>query len=83
MKLTKERIGCAINPHAFRHAAATSIAFADPEHVQITKSILGHGSLASSERYYNLAQAFEAARRWDAHVQRLRDGHRDEFIGEE
>jgi integrase/recombinase XerD len=64
MELTEERLGRAINPHAFRHAAATSIAFADPEHVRITKPILGHGSLAASEEYYNLAQAFEASRRF-------------------
>src|SRR5579864_3142497 len=77
MELTEERLGRAINPHAFRHAAATSIAFADPEHVRITKSILGHGSLAASEEYYNLAQAFEASRRYDEQVRRLRGSARD------
>jgi integrase/recombinase XerD len=83
MKLTKDRLGRAINPHAFRHSAATSIAFADPEHVQITKNILGHGSLASSELYYNLAQQFEAARRWDEHIDGLRDARRDESVGDD
>ncbi len=77
MSLTEKRLGRAINPHAFRHAAATSIAFADPEHVRITKTILGHGSLAASEAYYNLAQAFEAARRYSEHIRALRDGGRD------
>jgi integrase/recombinase XerD len=80
MELTEERLGRAINPHAFRHAAATSIAFADPEHVRITKSILGHGSLTSSERYYNLAQASEAARRYNEQIRRLRGSARDATI---
>ncbi|MFL6690423.1 MAG: tyrosine-type recombinase/integrase [Alphaproteobacteria bacterium] len=74
MKLTKERLGRAINPHAFRHAAATSIAFADPEHVQIIKTILGHGSLATSAEYYDLAQAAEASRRYNEHLDALRRG---------
>ena len=72
MKLTEERLGRAINPHAFRHAAATSIAFSDPEHVSITKSILGHTTLASSEQYYNLAQEAEATRRYHEHLASLR-----------
>jgi hypothetical protein len=41
--------------------AATSIAFADPEHVQIIKSILGHGSLVTSTEYYDLTQSAEAS----------------------
>jgi site-specific recombinase XerD len=77
MSLTEKRLGRAINPHSFRHAAATSIAFGDPDHVRITKSILGHASLAASEAYYNLAQAFEASRRYYEHIRALRDGGRD------
>jgi len=78
MKLTKKALGRAINPHAFRHAAATSIAFADPEHVQIIKSILGHGSLATSAEYYDLANAAEASRRYNEHLDALRsEGHYD------
>lgn len=71
--LTEEKLGRAINPHAFRHAAATSIAFADPEHVRIIMPILGHGSLATSDEYYNLAQAVEASRRYYEHLQSLRE----------
>ncbi len=80
MKLTQERLGRAINPHAFRHAAATSIAFSDPEHVMMTKSILGHSTLAASERYYNLAQetgssaAVSRASRDGAHTTAVENG---------
>jgi integrase/recombinase XerD len=72
MNLTKIRLGVAINPHAFRHAAATSIAFHDPEHVRIVMSILGHSTLATSEHYYILAQTTEAARRYHQHIDKLR-----------
>jgi integrase/recombinase XerD len=80
MEYTRDKLGRAINPHAFRHAAATSIAFADPEHVRIIKSILGHGSIATSEEYYNLAQATEASRRYNEHIDALRHGSRDDSI---
>lgn len=59
---TKARFGHAINPHLFRDCAATSIAVEDPEHVRIIKSILGHTSLETSERFYNQAQSMSAQR---------------------
>jgi integrase len=78
MRLTKERLGFAINPHSFRTAAATSIAFEAPEKVLITKEILGHSTMRTSEAYYNLAQAVEASRRHQDHVGSLRRIGRDE-----
>jgi hypothetical protein len=56
----------------FRGSAATSITTDDPEHVAITRSLLGHSMLRTSERYYKQAGAMEAARRHQAHVLRLR-----------
>ena len=44
-----------MRPHAFRHVVATSIAETDPEHVGIIKDILGHATLAMSEKHYNRA----------------------------
>jgi integrase/recombinase XerD len=58
---TRKQFGRHINPHLFRDCAATSIAFEDPEHVQITTSILGHATLSTSERYYNHALSVKAA----------------------
>ncbi|WPZ34045.1 site-specific integrase [Thalassobaculum sp. OXR-137] len=59
---TKARFGHAINPHLFRDCAATSIAIEDPEHVRIIKSILGHTSLETSQRFYNQGQSMSAQR---------------------
>ena len=60
--LTRAKFGHAVTPHLFRDSAATSVATEDPEHVYITKSILGHSSLKTSQRYYNHARSLEAVR---------------------
>jgi hypothetical protein len=70
--LTRARLGVAINPHLFRDCAATSIALDDPAHVLITRDVLGHRTLATSQRHYNQAGSLEAARVWQAQVRRLR-----------
>jgi len=75
-KLTKARFGHVVSPHLFRDAAATSIAIEDPEHVLITREILGHRTLRTSERHYNHAQSLEALRRHQAHVLQLRKSTR-------
>ena len=53
-----------VNPHLFRDAAATTIALDRPEQVRMAARLLGHRSFATTERYYNLARAAEAARAW-------------------
>jgi integrase len=73
MALTKEVFGHSIHPHLFRDSAATSIACEDPTHVYITKSILGHTTLRTSERHYIHAQSLEATRRYQARVLELRE----------
>jgi len=72
MKLTQAKFGHAVSPHLFRDSAATSIAINDPEHVLITRSILGHRTLRTSERHYNHAQSREALRRYQKRVLELR-----------
>ena len=71
-KVTKRHFGVAINPHLFRHCAATTIAIEDPQHVSIAKSLLGHSSLATTEVHYNQARALEAGRVYHAHIRELR-----------
>ncbi len=75
-KVTKRRFGVAINPHLFRHCAATTIAIEDPRHVGIAKSLLGHSSLATTEAHYNQARALEAGRAYHAHIRELRRSSR-------
>jgi integrase/recombinase XerD len=58
---TRAAFGQPVNPHLFRDAAATTIALDSPEQVRLAGALLGHRSFATTERYYNLARAAEAA----------------------
>lgn len=71
-KLTEERFGHVVSPHLFRDSAATSIAIEDPEHILIVRSVLGHASLQTSERYYTHARMLEASRRYQQRILELR-----------
>ena len=75
-KRTKEAFGTAINPHAFRHAAATTLAIHDPEHVRLAAPVLGHRSLSTTEKSYNLAKSLDAHRRYRDALSRLRQPSR-------
>jgi site-specific recombinase XerD len=72
---TRAKFGHEINPHLFRDSAATSIAVEDPESVHITRNILGHGTLRTSEQHYNHAQSLEASRRYQRRILELRSRH--------
>src|SRR5215217_2463066 len=63
---TRVAFGQLVHPHLFRDAAATTIALDSPEQVRLAGPLLGHRSFATTERYYNLARAAEAARAWHA-----------------
>lgn len=62
--LTGDKFGRRVSPHLFRDCAATSVAIDDPQHVGIIKSILGHTTLRTSERHYNMATSLTASRRF-------------------
>ena len=59
---TREAFGKAINPHAFRDASATTLTIADPARVRSAAPLLGHRSLATTEKYYIQATGLEAQR---------------------
>jgi len=71
-KRTAAWFGRPVNPHSFRHAAATSIAIEDPEHVGIVMRVLGHSSFRTAEKHYNKATSVEAARRYQKLIANLR-----------
>ncbi len=75
-RLTKAAFGAHINPHLFRDCAATMIAIDDPDHVHIIPAILGHSSMATSERHYNQARSLEAGRRYHATLGAVRASKR-------
>ncbi len=57
---TKKKFGHSLNPHGARDSVATTVAIEDPQHVGSTKSLLGHTTWQTSERYYNMAGSMEA-----------------------
>jgi len=70
---THAEFGIALNPHLFRDCAATWIAIYNPEHVHIVAAILGHSTLETSEKYYNLADGLEAGRRYHDAIEERRN----------
>jgi integrase/recombinase XerD len=60
-ELTEKKFGRPVNPHLFRDCTATSIALDDPNYVYITKTLLGHTTMKTSERYYNHALSRKAS----------------------
>jgi integrase len=46
--------------HLFRDTAATAIAIDRPEQARLAVPLLGHHSLATTERHYNLASIADA-----------------------
>jgi site-specific recombinase XerD len=71
-RLTRRRLGVAVNPHLFRDCAATSIALLDPGHVRMAARVLGHATPATTEKHYNQAQALEASRAHAAVIRAIR-----------
>lgn len=69
---TKAEFGKAINPHTFRSIAATTIAECSPEESSAIMDVLGHGSMRTSERFYNRAGMIAAGE----HYHRSLDAHR-------
>lgn len=61
---TEGEFGTAINPHSFRHLAATTIATDDPDGVIGIQSVLGHTSDRSGQKHYNKAKTVDAGRRY-------------------
>lgn len=59
--VTLKGLGRSLSPHLFRDCAATAIALHAPAQVGITKSVLGHATLRSSQEHYNQANGFSAS----------------------
>ena len=70
--VTKQYFGHAVSPHLFRDCAATGIAIHDPKHVGITKAVLGHATLTSSQKYYNQATSLTAVSAYQDVISKLR-----------
>jgi site-specific recombinase XerD len=78
---TREAFGDPLTPHLFRDCAATSVAIEDPDHVRISAAILGHHSLATTQRYYDQSRMLEAGRHYQSSLGKLRDSIRRKARG--
>jgi integrase/recombinase XerD len=58
---TRDAFGQSVNPHLFRHCAATTIAILEPGRIGVARDLLGHASLATTNAYYNQARSIEAS----------------------
>lgn len=72
-KVTDRHLGVPLRPHHFRHVAATSIAEIDPEHVNVIRDVLGHSTLAMSEKHYNRATGISSCNALQSIVEDIRD----------
>ena len=59
---TQKALGFPVNLHRFRHAAATFWSVRDPVNVRGVKDLLGHGTFATTEQHYIMAQSRMAGR---------------------
>jgi len=59
---TKRAFGFTVNPHRFRHAAASFWSIHDPVNVRGAKDLLGHASFGMTEKHYLMAQSRLAGR---------------------
>ena len=71
-KRTEGAFGFPVNLHLFRDCAATMIAERDPRHVRVSRDLLGHSRLETTDRYYNHAQSHHAALAYQAGIAALR-----------
>ncbi len=69
---TRTEFGRPINPHSFRHLAATTKADAEPENITDLQSMLGHSSMRSSEKFYNQSKMLDSGLRYQATIEDIR-----------
>ncbi len=73
---TTERLGIRITPHDARDAAATTWAIAAPDKVGVSRDLLAHSDLRTTQKYYNRARGVEASRAHGHVIARLKRCYR-------
>lgn len=76
-RINEANSGSTMTLHGFRHSVTSDITAHLPQHVGIIKTVLGHAS-PLSQKYYDLAAAYEAQHRWHAVLEGVRQKDRDE-----
>lgn len=63
-----------VSPHGFRDAVATTIALTAPGQIGIVTPLLGHRSIVTAQRHYNLAGMTSAAKAWHELLHQIEQG---------
>jgi integrase/recombinase XerD len=69
---TKRSLGVKVNPHRFRHIAATSMVLAAPSGIDAARSLLAHATTNTTEGYYILGRSVATSRQHANLIERLR-----------
>ena len=70
-KRTAKEFGQDLTPHLFRDSSVTTLVRDAPESALLTKSILGHTTIETTNKHYNQAQMIDASRRHASLMERL------------
>lgn len=68
---TRIAYGCDLTPHLFRDASVTTLVRDAPASAQLTKAILGHSTIETTNKHYNQAKMVDASRRHTSLMEHL------------
>jgi integrase/recombinase XerD len=72
VQFTQRALGSKINPHRFRHIAASSLVLSSPDMIEAARALLAHARTATTEQHYILGQSVAVSRQHAELVNRLR-----------
>jgi integrase/recombinase XerD len=71
LQVTAKHLGCSINPHLFRDAAATFIAETIPERALLAAGVLQHRNLQITRKHYIRGQQHQMVHRYQSAIDAL------------
>ena len=69
---TLQALGQPVNPHLFRHCAATTVAILQPGRILVARDLLDHVSMTTTKAHYIKARSIEASRHYAGVLKQLR-----------
>lgn len=76
-KRTKDAFGIDMTPHLFRDVAVTATVRHSPEAALMTRDILGHATITTTERHYNQSLMIDASRQHSDLIEHLFSNFKD------
>jgi integrase len=75
VRMTARQLGQPLSPHAFRDAAATTIALYAPEKIVVARDLLGHADQKTTDKHYVRARGVETSRQVEQLITSFRGRH--------